>query len=323
MSNKENYQKTLQEIGESTENKDIYNDVQPKSLGTVNMTNFATGDVEEAKRVNDKFGFISLKMEDLPSMGKFYPINSSISIRAARVEEIKDFSIIDDTNIIDMDEKLSALLLNCVIFSKPNQKLSYKDLLEEDKLYIILSIRELTFKNGESKMLSKVSCKKCNTENEIELRTDFLQKFNLDETIEKYYSDEYRCYIVQTKTYGDIPLFPPKIGVMKVIQDYIVKSSQEGHKWDKSFMQLLPYLIGDWRNFDEKQIRDYNIDFVGWDTKKYSIILKMAQKIKVGLQENMKAPCKTCNHGLETPITFFLSSLKDLFIISDFSDELL
>jgi hypothetical protein len=160
MSNKENYQKTLQEIGESTENKDIYNDVQPKSLGTVNMTNFATGDVEEAKRVNDKFGFISLKMEDLPSMGKFYPINSSISIRAARVEEIKDFSIIDDTNIIDMDEKLSALLLNCVIFSKPNQKLSYKDLLEEDKLYIILSIRELTFKNGESKMLSKVSCKK-------------------------------------------------------------------------------------------------------------------------------------------------------------------
>ena len=107
-----------------------------------------------------------------------------VSIRAATVREIRDFSTVDETNVFDVDDKLNNILVSCTNVMNGNSKASYKDILEEDRIYVIMSIRELTFVEGESKLELPAVCKRCDTENKYELKTNTLQFQDLNDDIE-------------------------------------------------------------------------------------------------------------------------------------------
>ena len=49
----------------------------------------------------------------------------------------------------------------------PGKQMSFKDLKEEDRIFIIMAIRELTFSKGENNLVLKPVCKECNHENEL------------------------------------------------------------------------------------------------------------------------------------------------------------
>ena len=49
---------------------------------------------EELSRVGRLRDFHNVPLDCLPSLGRFYPDNTRISIRAARVDEIREFSAI-------------------------------------------------------------------------------------------------------------------------------------------------------------------------------------------------------------------------------------
>ena len=132
-------------------------------LGKVDPTRgrgITSPDDPEIRRIQELAGHIKLNLSELPSGGRFYRKDFEIAIRAARVNEIRDFSTIDETNMKDIDEKVNSLLVSCTKILYGSQRGSYKDILEEDRIYVILKIRELTFKDGEQKLMMPVKGKK-------------------------------------------------------------------------------------------------------------------------------------------------------------------
>ena len=115
---------------------------------------------------------------------------------------------------------------------------------------------------------------------------------------------------------------PPTIGVMQVVTKFIKEKEEKKEKWDKSFIQLLPYLRTDWRGFNEKSIFETEVEFQGWSLKKYSTAYNLAEKIKVGIKQDIVQPCENCSEEVSVPVVF-PSGIKSLFLIQDTPDELL
>ena len=299
-------------------------------LGKVDVSrqmDHTSPDDPEIKRLNSMVGYTALNLSKFPSKGKFYRDDFEIHIRAARVAEVRAFSTVDENNLKEVDDGLNNIVLSCTKILYGNQRGSYKDVLEEDRIYLILAIRELTFKTGEQTLMmpvGKKGCKQnnCKAQESVELRTENLQFNNVIDTIEKYYDTADRCYTVATKSYGEIKMAPPTIGVMRAITDYIRDREEKNQSWDKSTLAILPYLQREWRGWNEKDIFAKITSFQGWDATKYTIVYRLAEDMKVGVKPEMGFPCKSCGEEVTVPLTF-PGGIKALFIIPDISSELL
>ena len=94
---------------------------------------------EELSRVGRLRDYHNIPLDCLPSLGRFYPENTRISIRAARVDEIREFSAIDENDIKDVTDKLTYMVSQCVKVYYGNTPGSYRDLLSADRIVLILS----------------------------------------------------------------------------------------------------------------------------------------------------------------------------------------
>ena len=289
-----------------------------KSLGKV-KTGTTTMDGVSS---DEALGWHDFPVTGLPSKGKFYPIGTSFMIRPAKTAEIRHFSTLEENDIFDVDDKLNHILQNCVKVRAEKKVLSWKDIIEEDRVFVILAIRDLTFKEPENKLMVKKRCPDCNEENQIEVSSKNFSLNQVPEDIEKYYSPSHRCYVIQTRSLGEIMMRPPTIGVMQVITKYIRQKEREQGAWDRAWIQILPYIQQEWRGFTDKAIFDGEVDFKGWDEKKYTVHYRLAEKLRIGVQQNMQVSCHACGAGVTAPVDF-PEGIKSLFVISDISGELL
>tara|TARA_R100001460_G_scaffold19963_1_gene41480 strand:- start:17732 stop:18835 length:1104 start_codon:yes stop_codon:yes gene_type:complete len=283
-------------------------------------------DDPKIKRMRELTGYHSLDTKLFPSGGKFYRDDFEIHIRAARVAEIRDFSTMNEDDINDVDEKLNEILVGCCKVMFGQQRGSYRDILEEDRIYVILSIRELTFKQGEQQLMMPVGSRKCSGVcsfgDQMELKTSNLQFERPDMEIEKYYDDHTKSYAIETKNYGTIYMAPPTIGVMRQLSEWIKAKEQEGKKWDKSSVTTMPYLQREWRGWSDREIFQSVSNMQGWDATKYALIYRLAERMRVGVKQEMIFDCEGCGAEITVPLTF-PGGLKSLFVISDISSELL
>jgi hypothetical protein len=308
---------------------EVVTDGKVTDLGQVDSHRMRRVDPDdpEVKRLNELVGYIKLDLGLLPSGGRFYREDFEIHIRAARVGEIRDFSTMEETNVRDIDEKLNSIIVQCSRIMYGTQRGSYKDILEEDRIYVILSIRELTFKEGEHKLMMPVKDRGCTTgtckaQDSVELKTQNLQFNEEDEVIAKYYDPGTRSYAVETKNHGVIYMAPPTIGVMRAVTDYARKKEEAGQSWDKSMLMILPYMQREWRSWTEREIFSSITEFQGWSATKYSLAYRLAEKMKVGVKPEFIFPCKSCGAEITVPLSF-PGGIKSLFIIQDLSSELL
>ena len=113
---------------------------------------------------------------------------------------------------------------------------------------------------------------------------------------------------------------PPTIGIMEKMTAYIKNRREKEENIDQSILQIMPYLIQDWRGFTEKDIFQFEVEMNGWDKRKYSLIYKLAEQMKVGIQPEMKVQLE--DEWESVPISF-RDGIKALFIVQNISGELL
>jgi hypothetical protein len=285
-------------------------------LGKVNMDRYAT---QKALDPDMHLGYHNIDISGLPSGGRFYPSGSKLAIRPAQVSEVRHFSTIDEGNLLDIEDKLNHIVKNCTRFNSGTKVLSYKDILEEDRIYILLSIRDLTFPEPESKLTVKATAKD-GEEFDAEISAQYFQLSKVTEEIEKYYDDEARAFAIKTKSFGTIMMRPPSIGVMEAITNYIKVRQIEKKQWDQSYLQILPYITLDWRGFTDEKIFKGEVDFHSWNTQKYSLVYRLAEKMRIGVQPEMLVPFG----DEEVLVTIgFRDGIKSLFVVQDIAGELL
>ena len=280
----------------------------------------------EVRRINDLVGHQKLNLGLLPSAGKFYREDLEVHIRAARVGEIREFSTMNEENPKDIDDRLNNIVASCTKIMYGTQRGSYKDIIEGDRIYIILSIRELTFKEGEFKLMMpvKTGCDTagCESQESIELRTANLQFHEEVETLGKYYDHESKGYVIQTKNNGNFTMAPPTIGVMRIVSEYGREQLESGANWDKSLVAILPYLHREWRGLTSTAIFSQITNLQGWGSTKYSIAYRLAERMTVAVKPEMIYPCDSCGAEVTVPLTF-PGGIKGLFVIHDIDSELL
>ena len=286
-------------------------------------------DEKELSRIGKLRDYHNIPLDCLPSLGRFYPDDTRISIRAARVDEIREFSAIDETDIKDVTDKLTYMVSQCVKIYYGNIPGSYRDLLAADRIVLILKIREITFLDGMSSIKLPVPAGACETVGCTPQETVIFNSSKLNFTtqspeLEKYYDSVDKCYNVKTKSFGIITLFPPSIGVTSIINNWIVEQAREERKIDASLTEILQYLVSDWRRLNDKSIFNILGELSTWSTEKFTLVYRLIEMINIGIEFELKDRCETCGGEITVPITF-PSGYKSLFVptVSDFRDELL
>ena len=296
---------------------DIEAAVAAGGLGKVNMSSFGP---DKAQSTDQALGWMVLDQSTLPSMGKFYPADCLIKIRSAKAAEIRHFSTMDENNYIDMEEKLNSIVESCAQVTAGKSRMSYKDILEEDRIVLLLSIRDLTFPEPENKLMLKGKTEKTKKLVDIELATKNLVPTEIDEEIERYYSETKRTYVIKTRSAGEIEMRPPTIGVMQEITAYLKDRQEKDIEIDKAFIQVLPYMQPDWRSLSLTKIFQLEIEYKAWDEKKFMVIYRLAERMRIGVQTELEA---TFDGEIAKAPLEFPGGIKSLFIISDLAGELL
>lgn len=329
-------------VKSETENSQSLNNIEPeteqptdKKLNIVNLDQSLNKDsLGKAQNIPESTsfdnGWKNLPVNILPSKGMFYPDKTRVAIRAAEVREIRHFSTIDDDDNLSIEEKLSYILDRCFRMEFAQEGVvSYKDLKQEDRFFVIMAIRDLTFVRGENSIIlkTKKKCKEtpeCTINEGLELRTGVLNSYEIEGDILKYYNTDTRSFIFTIKrTNKNIEMFVPSIGVTQAISDFIREEYAINNKIDEGFIQIAPFIFNEWRNltFDKIKLKLKESDF--WTKEEYSLYFGLSEKIKIGTKLEAKHKCYICGEGEVIADINFPGGIRSLFLISDIFRELL
>lgn len=304
----------------------------PTSLGRVERKIYST-EVPQNRREEPKqsgeIGWKNLPMSILPSGGLFYPDGTRIAIRSAEVKEIRHFSTIDEDDRLDLEEKLGYILDKCMRMDFPGLGVvSYQDLKSEDRFFVIMAIRDLTFTKGENSIFlvpdNPCENKECPIRDGFELRTGVLSMYKIDDRIMKHYDQERRCFsFYVTKLDRNIQMFVPSIGVSKRISDIVISLVKKGTDLDDAFIQISPFLFEDWKSLNESVFLAKLRESDSWTKEEFSLLFQLSEKIKIGTKSKAKVSCPKCGGREVTANITFPEGFRSLFVISDILRELL
>lgn len=283
----------------------------------------ANGYTEDPDEPSILPGYHEIWVENFPTKGKFYPKNLRMFIRAAGVKEIRQWSTVNDEDPFSIDEGLTDILKGCVLLRLPGKQLSFKDIKEEDRFHIILSIKDLTFAKGENKLIIPAICQECKHENKLEVSNKSFTYKEEDERLASKYNPESRLYeFVMKNTGKHISLGAPSIGVVMEISKYIRKCRETQKDIDASFIKVLPYLVNDRRGFTEAKIKELELEFMKIDSETYQIYNGLIELVRVSVDEQVHMECEKCGAEVHTKIQF-PNGIKSLFVVSDIFGQLL
>jgi hypothetical protein len=317
--------------------KNLYSDQpsvnreNPESLGKAETYILPTPPPIEIPSFNQglELGWKNLPLNILPSRGLFYPNGAKIAIRPAETKEVRHYSSIDEDDLLDLNEKLNFIIEKCSVINFPERGVvSYKDLKQEDRFFIIMAIRDLTFLQGENRIIltPETNCKdknSCPINSGIELRTGVLSSYEIDQKILNYYSPLSRSFIFPVRKLGkEIEMFVPSIGVMDSISQFVANSVTRGIEIDDSFIKIAPFLFKEWIGLDDKKIIQTMRESDEWSKEEFSLYFELSNSIKIGTELEVKLNCPSCGAEVAAPITF-PGGFRSLFVISDIFGELL
>jgi len=300
-------------------------DLAARQTPTVNVPVYHPEPVALKSNKASNLGWKNLPLRTLPSQGDYYPEGTRIAIRPAEVKEVRHFSSIDESDELDIDEKLNFILEKCSHIEIPGRANSHYDLKYEDRFFVVMAIRDLTFIQGENRIIltPKVNCEKrdeCVFSNGVELRTGILSNYEIEEDLMKYYSPIEKCFVFPLKKEErSVRMSIPSIGIKMKVDNYVLKNRE---KVDEALENILPFLFEDWKSTSDFEIGSAVKESDNWTKEEFSLYFELSNRIKIGTRLNTRMDCPKCGAEVSAPISF-PSGVRSLFVISDLFGELL
>lgn len=266
----------------------------------------------ENSRVTD-LQYFNFDVKELPC-GKFYPTGTLLMVRPAQVREIQAYSMVDDNNFYDIVEKMNDMIQACVRVKYPDGKVtSYIDVKDQDRLYLIFLIRELTFQQGSSLAVnSKCSC---GEEGQIELKRGNFTFHEFDEKLNRYFDNSARCFRFRTTNNKEFILTPPNIGLQKAFTDYIVKENNEKRPPNLAFLKIIPFMLEGRTSITYDGIKAKLKEFEDMDDISFQFLNAAVGKMTFGIKE-LKKKCASCGEEVHAEMQFPNGS-SGIFVIHD------
>lgn len=257
--------------------------------------------------------YFNYSVDQLPC-GRFYPKGTLLMVRPAQVKEIQAFSMVDDNNTYDIIEKMNYMIQTCVRIKFPDGNIgSYLDVKDQDRIFILFLIRELTFQKG-NELTVKTTCPLDNEEVVIPLKIKNFVIQEPDEKLEKHYNSAKGTYSFTLKNGMIYEMTPPNIGIQKSFTDYIVKENQEKRTPNLAFLKIIPFMLPDRKSITNEGIKKKLKDFEEMDEMSFQFLNSAVDKMKIGIKE-LKI-IHECGEEIRTDLSF-PNGASDLFVIHD------
>jgi hypothetical protein len=245
--------------------------------------------------------------------GIFYLNGTTIQVRPALVKEIQAYSMVDDNNFPDIIDKMNDMLMACVRVKYSNGDIgSYLDIKEQDRIYLLFLIRDLTFQQGMYLTVNK-ECK-CKNEVQVELKPAHFIYFKLNETMEKYFDNYNKCFTFDYKG-QEFNLTMPNIGLQKSFTDYITEEVGQKKDPNLSFLKIMPFLLGDRNYIDSKEIKEQLKTFQSLSVDAFQFLNSAISHMKFGI-EKLRKNCSVCGKEVHTEMVF-PNGASGIFVIHD------
>jgi len=265
-----------------------------------------------------------IELKYLP-YGKFYPVNTHISIRAAKTSEIQSFATTNEHNPYEVSLKLNELLSACIKITYSDGSYgTYKNIIDGDRNTLAIIISKATSANG-VKVEKKVVCDNCNDKSEqsIEFIPANYEYVNENELIKDYFNHTSKTYDFPLEDGTIIKLAPPTIGLTESVNKYVfdktVKSQSEGKliQPNTTFMLAIQYMKAGqnvkYLSNEELEQEEYKFSLMNKDH--FAFIYETIDYMDFGIKK-VKCNCKTCGSEMSTPFRF-PNGAKSLFIVQN------
>jgi hypothetical protein len=279
----------------------------------------ASGDIPfvenpQVNRTSD-LQYFNMDIRELPC-GQFYPTGTLFMVRPAQVREIQSYAMVDDNNFYDIVEKMNDMLQACVRIKFPDGKIgSYLEIKDQDRLFLIFLIRELTFQQGNALAVT-VKCG-CGQELKVELVRSNFHFHEMDEKLEKYFNLATRTFQFKTVNGKFFELCPPNIGLQKAFTDYIIRENQEKRTPNLAFLKIIPFLMPGRSSITIDGVKSKVKEFEEMDDISFQFLNAAVGKMTIGISE-LKATCE-CGEEVRTDMQF-PNGASGIFVVPDAFD---
>ena len=271
----------------------------------------------ESTRTTD-LQYFNMDIRELPC-GQFYPTGTLFLVRPAQVREIQSYSMVDDNNFYDIVEKMNDMLQACVRIKYPDGKIgSFLEIKDQDRLFLIFLIRELTFQQGNS-LATSTKCS-CGNEVKLELSRKTFEFYESDEKLYKYFNQSSRNFYFKTINGKSFDLTPPNIGLQKAFTDYIIRENNEKRAPNLSFLKIIPFLLPGRASITYDGIKAKLKEFEEMDDISFQFLNAAVGKMTFGIKE-LKDNCE-CGEEVRTDMQF-PDGASAIFVIPDAFDAYL
>lgn len=269
-------------------------------------------------------GWIPVDSKLLGERAIFYPEDWTFMIRPATVEAIRNWSTIDDENIISMDDVFNEVIKSCVSINTPAGPLPWGNICSWDRFFFLLLIREYTFVHGEKAIKYEEDCIECENPVTFELTSQSIMYEVPDPAILRYYDRQTRSWRIDPEEYdvdaAPITLYVPTLEKDANIKAWLIARVQENRnrKIDNVFIKFAPWLsqkISKDADIAKKQIRELEMIYKSWDIDMFGFMDEVVNNIAVVPSQKLMAVCPTCGEEVTSPIRF-PGSVRDIFNIS-------
>lgn len=263
-------------------------------------------------------GWTKINKEIIPTEGMFSDPEIEVHGRPAKTKDIRYFTPVVEDDSYTTDEKINYILSECLKVNHPSKRMSYKDLLDIDKIFYMLSIRDMTFYKIPNPLKNITTCtnKSCEEPISLEVYSNNSTFFEMSDILKKFYDPNERCFIIEMDDDSKVELSPPTIGRSETIKSYIAYKKSKGISIDNESLQLIKYIHIDWKDLDNQSIDLLITKSQGWSIELYSAVVQVIREIKKSISMKSHGICGTC--GAEVSVPFrFQGGFRDFFIIPD------
>ena len=286
-------------------------DIEAGKKNTNTFSDNVTEPVIESNRTSD-LQYLTFDVRDFPC-GKFYPVGTMFMVRAAQVREIQAYSMVDDNNFYDVVEKMNDMLQACVRIKYTDGRVgSFLEVKDQDRIYLIFLIRELTFQQGNS-LSANAKCT-CGQDVAIELKRENFRFHKIDEKLDRFYSPGSNSFSFKTINGGQFEVTPPNIGLQKAFTDYIIKENNEKKTPNLSFLKIIPFMLNGRTSITMDGIKAKLEEFEQMNDISFQFLNAAIGKMTFGIEKLGKV-C-SCGEEVTTEMQF-PNGTSGIFVIHD------